>query len=91
MNNRELLQSIHHANVSALPWQHVSLRVVQGALRLHGLLSSLFLFQPWRPRVHSHVWTLHEPEESDIQIQVSTTVCSLPEYATQTHLVSPQY
>ena len=73
MNNRELLQSIHHANVSALPWQQVSLRVVQSVLQLHGLLSSLFLFQPWRPHVHSHLWTLREPEEFDIQIQVSST------------------
>lgn len=83
MSNRELLQSIHRANVSALPWQQVSLRVVQSELQLHGLLSSLFLFQPWRPRVHSHLWTLREPEVFDTQIQVSsTTVRSLPELAT---------
>lgn len=71
MSNRELLRSIYRANVSALPWQHVSLRVVQSELQLHGLLSSLFLFQPWRPRVHSDLWTLREPEEFDAQIQVS--------------------
>lgn len=83
MSNRELLQSIHRANVSALPWQHVSLRAVQIELQLHGLLSSLFLFQPWRPRVHSHLWTVCEPEEFNTQIQVScTSVCSLPELAT---------
>ncbi|KAH0827172.1 hypothetical protein J3R83DRAFT_4863 [Lanmaoa asiatica] len=54
MSNRELLQSIHRAN---------------NELQLHGLLSSLFLFQPWRPRVHSHLWTLREPEEFDTRIQ----------------------
>ncbi|KAG8217719.1 hypothetical protein J3R82DRAFT_5877 [Butyriboletus roseoflavus] len=69
INNRELLSSIHRANVDALPWQHVSLRVVQSELQLHGLLSSLFLFQPWRPRVHNNLWTLREPEEFDTQIQ----------------------
>ena len=83
MSNRELLESIHRANVSGLPWQHVSLRAVQSKLQLHGLLSSLFLFQPWRPLVHSNLWTLRNPGEFDAQIQVSSTpVCLLPDLAT---------
>lgn len=78
MSNRELLQSIHRANVNALSWQHVSLRAVQNRLQLHGLLSSLFLFQPWRLPVRSNLWTLRDLEEFDVQIQVSrTTVFSL--------------
>ncbi|KAG9318679.1 hypothetical protein JVU11DRAFT_774 [Chiua virens] len=69
LSNRELLQSIHRANIGALPWQHVSLRLVQSELQLHGLLNSLFLFQPRHPQTHSHLWTLHEPEKFDAQIQ----------------------
>jgi hypothetical protein len=72
MSNRELLQSIHRANVSALPCKHVSLRVVQSELKLHGLLTSLLLFQPWYPDDPSHLWTLREPEELDAHIQVSS-------------------
>lgn len=91
MSNRELLQSIHRANVSALPWQHVSLRAVQNELQLHGLLDSLFTFQPWRPLVHSDLWTLRDPEEFDARIQVMYTIYLLSTPATQTASVSLQY
>jgi hypothetical protein len=70
MSNRDLLRSIHQANVNALPWQHVSLRAVQKEMQLQSLCSSLFLFQPRTSPLHSELWALRDSGEFDAQIQV---------------------
>ncbi|KAF9246318.1 hypothetical protein BU15DRAFT_39806 [Melanogaster broomeanus] len=74
MTNRDLLRSIHQANVDALPWQHVSLRAVQKEMRLQSLCDSLFLFQTRTSPLHGELWTLRDSSEFDAQIQYPLNV-----------------
>ncbi|KAF9227677.1 hypothetical protein BS17DRAFT_726077 [Gyrodon lividus] len=74
MNNRDLLRSIHQANVDALSWQHVSLRAVQNEMQLQNLCSSLFLFQPRISPLHNELWTLRDSGEFDAQVQYPLNV-----------------
>ncbi|KAF8844469.1 AMP-binding-domain-containing protein [Paxillus ammoniavirescens] len=74
MSNRDLLRSIHQANVDAIPWQHVSLRAVQKEIQLQSLCSSLFLFQPRTSPLHSDLWALRDSGEFNAQIQYPLNV-----------------
>ncbi|EMD38714.1 siderophore biosynthesis enzyme [Gelatoporia subvermispora B] len=72
VSNKLLLQAIHDTNVTALSWQHASLRSIQSHLKVERLWDCLFVFQPSQATEtseHKSVWEFDEVEDEDIDIQ----------------------
>lgn len=68
------MRSVHKLNLEALPWHHVSLRLIQRALNTTSLCDTLFLFQPntQEEAQQDPLWTLvFQPDEKELKSQVS--------------------
>lgn len=73
MRNIELLRSIQHGNLDALPWQQASLRTIQKVMGVGNLWDTLFLFQPLQtadpPSIHRLDWRLDE-DLADLEARI---------------------